>query len=150
MGLVETQRQVKDGPVRLTRKDAAATALVAAAGAIYAGHLAGRDLDIVGSAGWTAVPVFLLAAASCSHGTGHRALGLYPTAMTGGAALALPLTLTAVVTNSEIVLAILMALVGVMWLMTTVRHVLGRRISCDVPNVPDGSHVALPGADNFR
>lgn len=123
--------------MRLTWKDTAATAIVAAAGGLYAWHLADPDVTFVGSTRWMGAVLFVLGVAACATGAQSlRAESGYAKVMSRGAGLAVILALVTCITGYEVVLAALALLIGVMWLVTTVRHTLGLQIETGGPAAP--------------
>jgi hypothetical protein len=130
--------------MRLTGKDAVATAVVAAAGGLYAWHVGSPDLAFVGSTRWVTLAVFVLGVVACATGASYSATGRYTTVMSVGAVATFALLLTGLITGSGTVLALLAGLVALMWLVTTVRHALGI-YPPPAPAGPDGSHEAISG-----
>ena len=129
--------------MRLTWKDAAATAAVAAAGGLYAWHAAAPDAVLVGSVRWMTLAVFVLGVVACATGGSYSTTGRYTTAMSVGAVGAFALLLLGVVTGSGFALAVLAGLIGLMWLITTLRHALGIYPPPPSAPGPDGSHEAI-------
>lgn len=111
--------------MRLTYKDGAATAFVAAAGAFYAWHLDAPHAAFVGSIRWTSVVVLVLGLVACASGGQLSADSGYQRFMSAMAATPFLLMLAVLVTDSEGVLAALVGVVGAMWLVTTTRHAFG-------------------------
>jgi hypothetical protein len=112
--------------MRLTWRDGAATAVVAAAGGLYLWHLADPGMAVVGSARWAAAGVFVLGVVACAAGTDSLTEGSrYASVMSAGGGLAAVLTVFTLVTGSGVTLAGLIAVVGLLWLVTTARHLLG-------------------------
>ena len=128
--------------MRLTWKDAGATAAVAAAGGLYAWHVGSPDLTFVGSTRWVLAAVFLLGVAACATGGSYSTTGAYTAVMSTAAVATFALLLAGLVTGSGTALALLTALIGLMWLVTTVRHAFGVYPPPPLP-VPDGSHEAI-------
>jgi Ca2+/Na+ antiporter len=108
--------------MRLTYKDGAATSFVAAAGALFAWHLTAPDTAFVGSARWTSVVVLVLGLVACASGGQLTGDSGYQRFMSAMAALQFLLMLGVLVTANDGVLATLVAVLVVMWLVTTVRH----------------------------
>lgn len=116
--------------MRLTWKDAAATALVGGALSLYAGFLAGAGLPLVSGPRMLALAVLVLGVAACV--TGGSVLA------TAGGEPATPLArwfsffgtiafVTAVlvmITGSEPLLAVLVGTIVMLWLAATLRHLL--------------------------
>ncbi len=131
--------------MRLTVKDAAGTGAVAIAGYLYAWHAAGTEAAVVGSVRWLAVALLALGVLACATG-GDTLLSVdgYSRVMSWGGALATALTIAATVTGSERVLTALAVTIGLLWLVTTVRHALGIHLATPEVVVPDGSHERVP------
>jgi hypothetical protein len=111
--------------MRLTWKDAAATTCVAAAGGLYAWHIASPDLAFVGSTRWVALTLFVLGVAACATGASYSTGGAYTTVMSVGAVAAFAMSLIALIIGSGPALAVLAGIIGLLWLVTTARHALG-------------------------
>ena len=129
--------------MRLTWKDAAATTAVAAAGGLYAWHLGAGGTAFVGSTRWVALALFGLGVVACATGASYSTTGRYTTAMSRGAIGALALTMTVLVTGSGTALALLAGVIGLMWLITTVRHALGIYPPPAAAPGVGGSHEAI-------
>lgn len=112
--------------MRLTWRDAVATAVVAAAAALYAWHLADPGLAVVGSARWASLGVFALGVTACMLGSSTLAPeSRYASTMSAGGGLAALLTVATLITGSAVTLAGVVGVVGLLWLVTTARHALG-------------------------
>lgn len=134
--------------MRLTWRDVLATAVVAAAGALYAWHLADPGLAVVGSARWASVAVFVLGVTACALGSDTQTVGSpYASTMSAGGGLAGLLTAATLVTDSAVTLAGVVGIVGLLWLVTTMRHALGIRVVGRAPAEPSemvGAGVSRP------
>jgi hypothetical protein len=128
--------------MKLTWRDAVATAVVGAVGGLYAWHVDAPGTAFVGSTRWVTLTVFVLGVVACATGGSYSTTGPYTTLMSLGALGAFGLLVTGLVTGSGTTLAALSALIGVMWFVTTVRHALGI-YPPPAPAAPDGSHESI-------
>ena len=121
----------------LNRKDAAATVIVGAAGALYGWHRVAPGAAVIGSTRWAGALLFVLGVAACATGgllTGT--VGRYGRAMSAAGGVAFALMVTTAATGSEAVLALLAALIAVLWLVTTARHLVA--VAPPAPRPPVG------------
>ena len=108
----------------VTRKDAAATVLTALVVLVFAATREGWNVWLVGdSRRWAASAIFLLGVLTCGQGSPDRGLATKVCAMLS--VLALVLAALAVATGSLTALSLLVTDIGVLWSISTVRHIVG-------------------------
>lgn len=134
---------------RLTGKDLLATAVLAGAGALYAWHLQATGSGLVHSPRFLSVALLVLGVTACAVGGTYTAEGRYPAVMSWAAAASFALAVAGMITGSELPLAALALALGLMWLVTTVRHAAGIHLQ-PAPPPADGSHEALPVDQHAR
>jgi hypothetical protein len=136
--------------MRTTRKDLLATGLVATGAALYVWHLQSTS-GLMSSARFLSLALLVLGVAACASGARYATTGRYSTVMSWAAAASFGLAVAGMISGAELPLAALAGLLGLMWLVTTVRHALGIYPSAALPvPVLDGSHEALHPADALR
>jgi hypothetical protein len=110
----------------LTRKDAAAAALVALAALVFLATHEGWGVPLVGeSRRWAAGAIFLLGSMTCGLGSPGKGAATKLLAVLGVAALVLGVL--AVATGSLTPLSLLVVDVVALWAVSTLRHAHGAR-----------------------
>lgn len=109
----------------LTRKDVVATALVVGAGIITYAKL--NDADWWGFGDWRipTLALFIIGFATCTViGLGITKIsGTWATIATGLGIMAFIITIAGLIFNSQVLFLGLAGIVGILWAVTTVRHI---------------------------
>jgi hypothetical protein len=117
--------------MRLTWKDGAATVVTAAVVGLYVAFLAGADLPLVSGPRALGTVVLALGMVGCALGSPDtsvakgRSFTAWTATLSGIGVVALVAALFVLITGSEAVLAVLVGSVVALWLLATVRHIVG-------------------------
>lgn len=114
---------------RLTRRDGLATLVVTAAAALYWAYWVGADLPLVSGSRVLSVVVFVLGVTACAVGgnaivPGESEPRRWAQVYGIHGVIAFMLAILVLITGSSALLAALVALVVLLWLTATVRHVV--------------------------
>jgi len=128
--------------MRLTWRDAVATIMTAAVGAIYIAFLAGAYLPLLSGPRALAAAVFVVGMTTCIIGSAD--IGSQPTGWSSVAGVlgltALIAAIATVITGGTFGLTVLVAAIVGLWALTTIHHA-SRKPEPEAPTPPDSDEL---------